>query len=62
MDNNNLILGLFLAFIIYYFFIRDSESFENEEKDMNKNKECSRLSVNKAIYGYRVNMINRGAR
>lgn len=62
MDNNNLIVGLFLAFIVYYFFIRNSESFENEEKGMNKNKECSRLSLNKSIYGYRVNMINRGAR
>jgi hypothetical protein len=62
MDNNTLIIGLFLAFIVYYFFIRDQESFENEDNDMTKNKECSRLSLNKGIYGYRVNMINRGAR
>ena len=36
----------------------DDKTFENEQK----NKECSTLSLNKAIYGYSVNMINRGAR
>jgi hypothetical protein len=60
--DNTLIIGLFLAFIVYYFFIREQESFENENKGMTKNKECSRLSLNQGIYGYRVNMINRGAR
>jgi hypothetical protein len=45
--------------MIYY---KSSETFENNEEGMTKNKECSRLSLSKAIYGYNVNMINRGAR
>jgi uncharacterized membrane protein YjfL (UPF0719 family) len=58
MDNYILLLG---ALIILYFLYKSNEKFENE-KDMKKNKECSRLALNKAIYGYQVNMINRGAR
>ena len=58
MDNYILLLGLL---VILYFLYKSNEKFENE-KDMKKNKECSQLSLNKAIYGYRVNMINRGAR
>lgn len=59
MDNNTILLGILILFLIYYY--QTSEAFENAE-NMKKNKECSRLSVNNAIYGYRVNMINRGAR
>lgn len=58
MDNYILLLGLL---VLVYFLYKSNEKFENE-KDMKKNKECSRLSLNKAIYGYNVNMINRGAR
>jgi len=59
MDNYILLLGILLVFMIYY---KSSETFENNEEGMTKNKECSRLSLSKAIYGYNVNMINRGAR
>jgi hypothetical protein len=59
MDNYILLLGLLLVFMIYY---KSTENFENDKEDMTKNKECSRLSLSKAIYGYNVNMINRGAR
>lgn len=59
MDNNILLLGLLILFLIYYY--NSKEKFENE-KGMEKNKECSRVALNNAIYGYNVNMINRGAR
>lgn len=58
MDNYILLLGLF---VVLYLLYTSSETFENENK-MQKNKECSRVDLNKAIYGYSVNMINRGAR
>jgi hypothetical protein len=57
MDNYILLLGL-VAIVALYLLYKSNETFENEQK----NKECSALSLNKAIYGYNVNMINRGAR
>jgi hypothetical protein len=57
MDNYILLIGLL---VIVYFLYKSNESFENEK--MEKNKECSRLALNKALYSYNVNMINRGAR
>lgn len=55
MYNYILLLGLLIIFLMFY---KSSENFEN-----NKNtKECSRLELNKAIYDYNVNIINRGAR
>jgi hypothetical protein len=57
MDNYILLLGL-VAIVALYLLYKSNETFENEQK----NKECSTLSLNKAIYGYSVNMINRGAR
>lgn len=58
MDNYILLLGLA---VVLYLLYTSNETFENENK-MQKNKECSRLDLSKAIYGYNVNMINRGAR
>ncbi len=56
MDSNYLLLGVVILFLIFYF--QSKENFENEDKS----RECSKGSINKAIYGYQVNMINRGAR
>lgn len=58
MDNYILLLGLA---VILYLLYTSNETFENEKK-MQKNKECSTVALNKAIYSYNVNMINRGAR
>jgi hypothetical protein len=58
MDNYILLLGLVAVLYVLY---KSTETFENE-KEMQKNKECSTLALNKGIYGYNVNMINRGSR
>lgn len=58
--NNNYILLIGLLVIVYFLF-KSNEQFENEKK-MERNRECSRLELNKAIYGYNVNSINRGVR
>jgi hypothetical protein len=57
MDNYILLLGLV---VVLYLLYQSNETFENEK--MQKNKECSTVALNKAIYGYNVNTINRGAR
>jgi hypothetical protein len=58
MDNYILLLGLVMVLYLLY---KSNETFENENK-MQKTRECSRVAVNDAIYGYNVNTINRGSR
>lgn len=53
--NYNLILGLIALFIAYYYM--SVETFENVNS-----KECSRTAIDKGIYRYHINMINRGVR
>ena len=53
--NYNLILWLIALFIAYYYM--SIETFDNV-----KSKECSRASIDKGIYDYHFNMINRGLR
>lgn len=57
MDSNSTLLLFALAFLLYYLYT-SNETFENQDKS----KECSERAIDKAIYGYQVNMINRGAR
>ena len=58
MDNYILLLGLVMVLYLLY---KSNETFENENK-MQKTRECSRVAVNDAIYGYNVNTINGGSR
>jgi len=48
-----LLIALFLFFVYY----TSMETYTNE-----KNKECSTAAINDAVYNYRVNELNKGAR
>lgn len=63
MEKDSIVLLLVAAFIAYYFFFKTVEGFLNEyDETTSSSNRLSDSKINKDIYGYIVNTINRSLR
>jgi hypothetical protein len=66
MNKDSIVLILVALFLVYYFYNKTKENFEvQNEKVQNASLEgraCSKDSVNKSIYGYLTNSLNKSIR
>lgn len=66
MNKDSIVLILVALFLVYYFYNKTKENFEvQNEKVQNTSLEgraCSKDAVNKSIYGYLTNSLNKSIR